>query len=178
MNDVAAKSKPVAPTPPAQLEAPQKRPTPPITNARFKTLMCSARDWGNIHGIAIPKGTAFEDVLSPDYWSLVAPSMLVGDWIRVLADDNSFEALLTVRAVSGPGQGRQNNRAQVAVLNHWPFDPIDSAATAVVTHRVEFRGVHSKWSIISAADGAITKDGFGSEDEARTALAAYLRAQK
>jgi len=182
MNDATTKTKPAAPpvgtmgadTPTA---TPTKRPTPPITNARLKTLMCSARDWGNIHGVAIPKGTAFKDVLSPDYWSLVAPSMLVGDWIRVLADDGSYEALLSVRQVSGPGQGRQNNRAVVAKLQHWTFDAVDPAATAVVTHVVRHLGVHSKWSIVCVADGAITKDGFPTEDEARTALTAYLRAK-
>ena len=127
--------------------------------------------------MAVPKGTPPDDLLDPGFWSNVAPSLLVGDWIRAVADDGTFEGLLSVRAVSGPGHGRLNNRALVAMLNSWKFDAIDPTATAVVTHRVEHRGVHSKWSIVAMADGAIVKDGFPDEEAARSALTAFLKAQ-
>jgi hypothetical protein len=155
-----------------------KKQTPPITQARFQTLQFSARSWGNTHGITVPAGTNFEDVLEPNYWALVAPSLLNGDWIRVLTDDGSYEALITVRAVSGPGSGRQNNRAIVAKLQFWTFDPVIDPAVRPTSHRVEYRGTHLKWCVIRNSDGEPVKDGYTSEDEARGVLTALLRTQK
>jgi hypothetical protein len=155
-----------------------KKKTPPITQGRFQTLAFSARDWGNLHGCTAPAGTPFEDVLAPDYWCLVAPMLRVGDWIRILVDDGQYEGLITVRAVSGPGAGRQNNRAVVAKLQFWTFDPVADPTMRPVSHRVEYRGTHLKFCIVRNSDGETTKDGFGSEDEARSALTALLRVQK
>ena len=155
-----------------------KKKTPPITQARFQTLQFSARSWGNTHGITVPAGTPFEEVLQPDYWALVAPSLLNGDWIRVLTDDGTYEALITVRAVSGPGAGRQNNRAIVARLSFWTFEPVADPSVRPMTHRVEYKGTHLRWCIVRSSDNEAVKDGFGTEDEARSALTALLRVQK
>jgi hypothetical protein len=155
-----------------------KKKTPPLTLARFRTIGFSARDWGNVHGATVTSGTALDEILQPDFWSLVAPSLNVGDWIRVLTDDQAFEALLTVRAVSGPGSGLQNNRAIVAKLNFWTFDPVADPAVRPTTHRVEYKGTHLKWCIIRAADNEQVKKGFASEEDARSGLTALLRVQK
>jgi hypothetical protein len=156
----------------------EKKAVKPIIQARFKTLSFSARDWGNIHGVTLEKGTAFEDVLDPSFWSSVAPSLLPGDWVRVLIDDGSFEALLTVRQTSGPGNGRQNNRAVVAKLQHWTFEAMSETSLRPLSHRISYEGTHHKWSIVDAKSGEVVRDGFAAEDDARAALTAMLRTQK
>ena len=80
------------PTPAGTAPGPMKRSIAPLTNARFKTLVCSAANWGSCHGVAVPKGTPPDDLLDPGFWSNVAPSLLVGDWIRAVADDGTLRA--------------------------------------------------------------------------------------
>jgi hypothetical protein len=176
---IAQAPAPTDPVAAALAAAGTKKQTAPLVLKRFQTLNFSARDWGNTHGITVPAGTTLEDVLAPEYWALVAPSLRVGDWIRVLTDDSAWEALLTVRQVSGPGAGRQNNRALIAELEFWTFDePLSDTATRPTTHRVEYKGTHLKWCVVRASDGEVVKEGCGTEDEARAAMQALLRVQK
>jgi hypothetical protein len=83
-----------------------------------------------------------------------------------------------VRAVSGPGSGRQNNRAQVAKLHFWTFEPVADPALRPISHTVAYRGTHMKWVVLRASDNEVVKEGLASEEEARQALNAQLRVQK
>jgi hypothetical protein len=66
----------------AEVTAPPKQ-LRPLAAPRLKIIRSSESDFGNLFGAVTPAGTDFEDVLRPDYWSLHAMKLRIGDTIEV-----------------------------------------------------------------------------------------------
>jgi hypothetical protein len=96
----------------------------------------------------------------------------IGDQIEVHVDDQTYFGRLLVREVSGTGQTL--TRASVAQLELHRFDKLERDETAL-THRVEHRGPHLKWSVIRIADGKVVKDGYEDKSGAETAMSSITR---
>jgi len=57
------------------------------------------------------------------------------------------------------------------------FKP-EEGADAHKSYDVRYRGIHSQWSVVRVADGAIISDGHGSRQAATTVLNEHLKAMK
>jgi hypothetical protein len=153
---------------PAVLQVPFR----PLPTPRLKVLRSSESDFGNQFGAVTSTGTPFEHVLRPDFWSLHAMKLRVGDTIEIHTDDQTYFGRLLVRSVDGTGANK--TRASVAQLELHHFDQLERN-DAALTHKVEHRGPHLKWSVIRIADGKVVKDGYESKEGAEGALRALTR---
>jgi hypothetical protein len=160
----------------APLEATHDRasrlPFRPLQVNRLKLIRSSESDFANLHGAVLPAGTSFEDALKPQFWGLVAQRLRIGDQIEVHVDDQTYFGRQLVRDVSGTGQTM--TRASVVRLEFHRFDRVERDETAL-THRVEHKGAHLKWSVIRIADGKVVRDGFETKPDAEAAMASITR---
>lgn len=136
-----------------------------LSENRLKLVLSSAADLGNLFAATTPIGTAFEDVLNPEFWAHTAYKLRPADEIIVHTDDMSYRGHLYVRHVHAPGAQRLNNRAVVAKLSFQEFGAIDKDLRNT-THEVKFMGPHQKWCVVSLSDQRVVKEGCGTSDEA------------
>ncbi len=108
------------------------------------------------------EGTAFEDILKPEFWSHVAYQMKTGCIVEVHAEDGSYFAELYV-------QHAERLFAKVAVLRKVDFEGFKADAGAP-EFEIEWKGPHRKFAVIRKADREILKDGFSD----KTAAGAYI----
>lgn len=119
------------------------------------------------------RGTLVEHIKNPDYWQHTAARLLrtpnkgLGDVIRVLAEDGSFDIDVTVLAVDPRGLWMQ-----VREMRLWeaPADkPVEAPERADSDgYTVEFAGPH-KWRIVNSA-GDVVAHGYPSKPDAQKAL--------
>ncbi len=128
---------------------------------------------------ALYMATAFEnteptDLLEPEYWAHFAQKLRLRDRIEVWANDGSWIADVVVL-------GATKNSADVRLLR---VDYIDNVRPAgeqpdgFKSYDVRYRGIHSQWSVIRVADGAVVHEGEGSRAAADTWLTNHLKAFK
>lgn len=123
--------------------------------------------------------TAFEnteptDLLKPEYWAHFAQKLRLRDRIEVWANDASWIADVVVL-------GATKNSADVRILRVDYLSNANPAGTdspGLKSYQVRYRGIHSQWSVIRVADGAVVHEGDGSEDAAKTWLSNHLKAFK
>lgn len=125
--------------------------------ARFK----SAEYERVAYVVTAHENTVPSDLLKPEYWAHVAAKLRSYDRIEARANDETWYAeYLVVKAGS--------NWANVIMLDAWPLtsqDVIESVASASSALEAQWRGPHSKWSVIRKSDKAVLKEGM-SKDEA------------
>lgn len=146
---------------------------PPVNIDRAETAITR---W-LIH--ALP-GTKADHVMDPDYWVHLAgrlrrtPNKGLGDEIRVLADDGSFDIEVTVVAIDPLGYW-----AQVRPVRVWERKVAEDVPAAQWPdkdgYRIDLSGPQ-KWRIIDAQNNIVAK-GYPDETAAVEALA-NLKAAK
>jgi hypothetical protein len=152
------------------LKAVPERKVQPIEEARIKS-----GDFVRSFYMA----TAFEnteptDLLKPEYWAHFAQKLRLRDRIEVWANDGSWVADVVVL-------GASKNSADVRVLRVDYIDnvqPSGEATSELKSYDVRYRGIHSQWSVIRVADGAVVHEGDGSRAAADTWLTNHLKAFK
>lgn len=168
---LATQAKTDIPTVGATENTPQaERKVQPIEEARIKS-----GDFVRAYYMA----TAFEnteptDLLRPEYWAHFAKWLRLRDRIEVWANDASWIADVVVL-------GATKNSADVRILRVdylSNVQPAGTEAAGLKSYQVRYRGVHSQWSVIRVADGAVVHEGDGSEDAAKTWLSNHLKAFK
>lgn len=123
--------------------------------------------------------TAFEntepaDLMAPEYWAHFAQKLRLRDRIEVWANDASWMADVVVL-------GATKNAADVRILSVAYIDgmkPIGDAPDGIKSYEVRYRGIHSQWSVVRVADGAVVHEGEGSRAAADTWLVNHLKAFK
>src|SRR5712671_1230540 len=78
-------------------------PFRPLPMPRLKLIRSSESDFANSWGMVTTSGTPWAHVLRPDYLSLHANKLRVGDTIEVHTDDQVYFGRLLVRSVDGTG---------------------------------------------------------------------------
>lgn len=104
-------------------------------------------------------GVTLDDVLKPDYWTHVAPSLRVGHRIELLAADGSWWAMLIVRAV-----GRHD--AVVQALSKVDLGEHEPALTEDSPYEVKWRGPAKKFGVVRKADSEVIRDEFPVKEQA------------
>lgn len=115
-----------------------------------------------------------DDILKPDYWANVTSTQPIkaGDEIKAWAEDGSWLARLFVR-------DKADKWAKVALLNHHKFDLADQDVERATAEYVTlYRGRIQKHCVVRIKDNAIIKEGFGSDAEARIAMAEHVKAMR
>jgi hypothetical protein len=114
----------------------------------------------NIWQIVPEDGTPYESLFDKDYWAAMASKLRPYDRIELLADDGSFWAELLVLMAT---------KTQAAVMELRKIDISTKEVTQVEEKfAVKWRGPHSKWAVIRAADCNVIKSGFESADDAKS----------
>jgi len=136
----------------------------PLPMGRFRQREQTNNEWLAI----LEKGTTFEEIQKPGFWAFVAVHLNVYDKIRVAIDDQLWYAELLVIAC---------NRVS-ALVKPTLFVKLveDDAELPQMTsdYTVKFRGPQHKWSVIDPK-GNVVQDGFKTEAEAMSHLAAILK---
>ena len=96
------------------------------------------------------EGTAFEDILKPEYWSHVAHQLRPGHKVEVLAEDASFWALLLVIDAG----------KMTAIVEPLLFKELASRDAVMEDEEmfVKYRGPHSRYSVLRKSDNAVMKE--------------------
>lgn len=113
-------------------------------------------------------GTAFADVLNPEYWKHVARQIRTGDEFRVVPDDQAWYARLYVTHAT-------LNEVFVSEIEHRPLHSEEPSGSASDEYEVKFRG-RAKWSVLRKSDGAVIKDGFDRRGDADAHLLEHVKA--
>jgi len=118
----------------------------------------------------LPDGYSIDDALKPETWEHVAKQLRRYDRIRVIAEDGSFEALLTVLIAEGLF-------VKLTELYRWelkgpaveaPKD--DRMAGYEVRHHPTMR-----WRVIRKGDGQVMKEGLLERQAANDWLREHLK---
>lgn len=104
-------------------------------------------------------GVTIKDVLKPDYWTHVAPSLRTGHRIEILSADASWWAMLIVRAT-----GR--HEAIVQALQHVELGASETIKSQGVGYEVKWLGGSKKHGVIRTSDDEIIKDEFAVKEAA------------
>lgn len=118
---------------------------------------------------SVPAGTSMEELTSPKSYELVASSLSAGDHIRLLAEDMSFEAALTVTFKSG-------SAVRVALRSF--TDLREAQGAKEVLPREAYKAKHEgfgKWSIV---DVNAPNDAAGTLDKGLTKAEADAKLKK
>lgn len=139
----------------------------PIYPARLKLAEHAISNWV----ACVEQGVKREDLMKPEYWSLIAPKCKPWDQIKVLADDGTFYGEYLVLSCG---------RAWVKVfemkfVNLTSSDVSVTQADAQDGYTVKWRGPHAKWSVIRDKDASVIHDGEAAEDAAGLWLKDYLK---
>jgi hypothetical protein len=120
-------------------------------------------------------GTAFEDVLKPEYWAHLGETVRPGDRIEVTPEDGAYFAELLVRDC-----GRL--WAKVELLRKVDFvavDPAVETSTIDPSHTVEWRGPNGKFAVLRhgrAGGKEVLHSGFETREAANAWLGEHLKA--
>jgi hypothetical protein len=144
----------------------------PLANGRLRVIRSSESDIANLWAAVTITGTKWDDVLTPEFWSLHAHRLRVGDTVEIHTDDQRYFGRVLVRQVSGAGGNK--TRASVAQLELHEFDRL-KPSDDIATHRVEHKGPHLKWCVVRIADGKIVAEGHDTRDAAESAMKAIVR---
>ena len=109
-------------------------------------------------------GTPYAALFKPEYWSAVAESMALGDWIIVEPEDSNYTARLRVRS-----KGLGGIRVEEYDCKQW--DRTEAPESLMEYFKVEWAGPVHKWRVVRLSDNDIRKHGFPSESEANAWLA-------
>lgn len=140
----------MSPTPPP---APTGNRSPAISVERVKLAEYDRQNWV----VNVEPGQTVEDLKRPDYWCHVAQQLSPYDHIEARAEDGSWIAdLIVVRA--------ESRWAKVLVKDVIVLEEDDTEGSEL--HSVKWHGPQHKWSIFSAANGEIVRDGFKTKGEA------------
>lgn len=120
------------------------------------------------HHVVPEDGTAFEDILTDSYWSLVGYKFKPGDIIEVHAEDGSYFAELYVRAA-----GR--NWAKVALLRKIDLEPV-AISHGSPEFEAAWKGPHRKFSVVRLSDNQIIKDSFETREQAVEYIKSHIKA--
>lgn len=104
-------------------------------------------------------GVTFEDVMKPEYWTHVAPSLRPGHRIEVNAEDGTFWAMLLVVEA-------ERKSARVVTLQHVQIEERAPAPEQSDVF-VKYRGPKVRYSVVRTADNEVLKDGFQTERAAQ-----------
>lgn len=134
-----------------------------LTINRFQSAEFTRHIW-----VVTPEhGTAFEDVLKPEYWSHVSAKMRPTDRIEVNAEDGSYFAELIIIAA-----GRQ--WAKVSVLRKVDLERA-TEGNGDAQFEVKWGGPHHKYRVIRLSDGHVIKDSFPDKEEANKYIAQHIK---
>lgn len=112
--------------------------------------------------------TSFEDVLEPDYWAHVAPSLRQGHRIELLSADGSWWAMLLVRAAG-------KHEAIVQELQHVELGKSVQPEIESAAFEVKWRGPSRKFGVIRVSDGAVVKEDIQTKEGAAKWLSNYVQ---
>lgn len=121
----------------------------------------------NVFAVTPENGTPYEALLEPSYWSHVAAQLRPQDKIEVIAEDQSYYALLLVTSAN-------KLSAKVAPIQYNDLqNAIEDEAPQAVAHAIKYAGVKAKWRVYRVSDNQPLRDGFSSKDDAQTWLNQY-----
>ena len=129
----------------------------------------SAAHYYASYAVVLPGGTAYEDVLKPEFWAHCAAKLRQHDTIRLIPEEGTYFAELLVLA-SGRGFVNMKELRLIQLGD-------DELEASSVNDQVEvkWRGPHSKWSIIRNSDGAVLKEGIVEKPDALREAAGYAK---
>lgn len=137
----------------------------PINLTRFGLLAHRAQ----VFQAETPPGLSNDELTNPELWTSVGPRCRPGDQIRCLAEDYSYEALLTVTYSAG-------QRMRVKLIWRQTLDEVpETDEEENAPFFVKQRGVE-KWCIIERATGEVKVKDIPTKLEAMKYLEDYLRA--
>jgi hypothetical protein len=136
-----------------------------ITEQRMQAAEVWRRDWI----VNAEDGTTKEDILKPEYWSLVSQRFTVLDHIEVRAENMEWIAELVVLRA-------ERNYAFVYLKQFYQLAKTE-LPTIGPKYRVDFKGPQLKHVVVRVQDGAVIQSGISTKDEAHAWLANYEKAQ-
>lgn len=113
-------------------------------------------------------GVSLKDIQKPEYWVHVARQLRPGHRIEVLASDETYWAMLIVRAV-----GR--TEAVVQVLQEVKLGKSEAPADAESPFEIKWRGPTKKFSAVRKSDGAVVKEDMQTREQADQWLKNHLK---
>ena len=137
---------------------------PNVVPKRLHSSRCAlGEERRNIWYITPDGDTSYQDLFNPEYWGFVSAKFRTYDRIEVIPDDDSYFAELIVLSA-----GR--SLVEVAELRKVAL-PERGVARVNMEYDAKWSGPHSKWRIFRKSDGAVIKDGFETQEMARTEIA-------
>lgn len=129
-----------------------------------------ARHRYETHDATVDAGLKKTQLTDRRLWVNVAPSLTVGDEIRVRASDDSFVGRLYVMFVSG-------SDTRMKLMDYTQLEKIDfdSLADAAGGYEVKHKG-NRKYAIVNSNTGEVVQQDIPSKLDAQKALSDYLRA--
>lgn len=142
--------------------APKKKFSP-LKPSEVKLRESTNNDWRAI----VPRGTARDDLLVSDLWSIVSANFLPLDLIRVVAEDRSYYAeLLVIEA----GRGYAN----IIELSFTNLPAIILSKDGIPpNHEIKHLGPDRLYVVQRLADGVILGEGFSSREAALAHLLSH-----
>lgn len=128
-----------------------------LTTNRFTVAEYDRVVWS----VVPEEGTAFKDILRPEYWSHVSAKMQPWAKIEVRPEDGSYYAELIVRQA-----GR--SWAKVAPLYYVQLDEnaVSPDMDVEEGHQVVWKGPQRKWTVIRLKDKSYLMQGMASKEDA------------
>lgn len=145
-------------------EAPKEKKTPPLVPARLQRVGYTNID----REVTVEAGVTLEDVLQPEFWAHVAPSLRPYDELRVRTDDGIWYAHLLVLWV-----GRA--AAKVIQLYHVQLSTSDVDQSSDAGYTVAYKGPHKRYCVMRDKDNTYVKDGCQTKEEAFAWREQYLK---
>lgn len=137
--------------------------------------------WSSYGHIAKPSKTA-ADVMAPEYWQHVAPSLKPRDELIVLAEDNSFEVRMRV-------VGKAGTQLLLRTIELWEQPvldaPLELPATIPQPEQpaatdgliVNFAPAHG-WRVVNNDSKEVVSKGHATREEAQQAMTNILAARR
>ena len=122
----------------------------------------------NVYRFAPKAGTPFKELLKPEYWVHVAETFKRGDIIEIFPEDGEYFAELVVM---------NSSRLWASTIKK-SFTEINGVAKKAPDDnefKVEWKGNHSKYTILRTSDKTVLKDGIADKKEAEEWIANHIK---
>lgn len=117
---------------------------------------------GNDFCITVPSQLTYQDVLTPDFWTLVAGKLRIGNIIEVRHDEMKFWALVIVVA--------SDQHRGLCEVRELIYKDLAAATMDQVEHKgfsASYRGLTDQWTITRDVDGHVMRTGIESQAKAQ-----------
>jgi hypothetical protein len=148
----------------ATIEKPKNKVQKYTNEQRVQLAETVRRDW--VHTMEV--GTTLEDLKDPDYWALVAVKFVRFDRVEARMETGEWLAEMVVTHCD-------RTWARMHVLKVHEFGKTEEPSSGTGKYRVEYKGLHRKFSVIRNADSAVIKEGFSEKLDAANWMAQHER---